>query len=196
MTAERYLELSLDELLRSLAAGGRAPGGGSAAALAVALAASVAAMVARSSQSAWDEAAGVAAQALALRERAAALAEADAEAWEDALAALESAGEGGDPRRDFALAQRLSRAAEVPLEIAVLAADTAALAAAAADRGDGAYRADAAAAAALAAGAASAAAHLVQINLAVRQDDQRLARAQAAAQTAWEDARSALDAAR
>jgi len=196
VTAERYLELQLDDVLRDLAAGGGAPGGGSAAALTLAFAASLVVMVARSSESAWPEAPGVAAQALALRDRAAVLAEADAEAWGDALIALAGAESGGDPRRDFALEQHLSRAAEVPLEIAALAADTAALAAVAADRCDGAYRADAVAGAALAAGAASASAHLVQVNLAVRRDDPRLARAQAAARAAWEDAQRALDTAR
>lgn len=195
MTSERYPELRLDDLLRDLAGSG-APGGGSAAALTLAFAASLVAMVARSSESTWPEAPGIAAQALALRDRAVALAEADAEAWQAALTALAEAEAGGDPRRDFALEQRLARAAEVPLELTALAADAAGLAVLAADRGEGAYRADAAAAAALAAGAATAAAHFVQVNLAVRESDPRLAAARSSAQDAWESARTILDSAR
>lgn len=150
-------------------------------------------MVARCSRNSWDEAAGVAAQAQAIRERAAALAHADARAWEEALAALRDAADkaGGDTRRDFALEQKLERAAAAPLEIAALGADAAALAALAGERGDGTYRADAAAAAALAAGGAHAAAHLVQVNLGVRAGDARLARARASEQAA-DDAAACL----
>ena len=72
----------------------------------------------------------------------------------------------------------------MPLEIAQLGADVAELAVIAADRCDGEFRADAAAAAALAAGGSRAAAHLVRINLAVRDDDVRLARARASEQAA------------
>ncbi len=146
-------------------------------------------MVARCSKD-WDEAGGIAAQALALQARAAPLAHADAEAWEDALNALRSAGAGGrdDGARDHRLERKLERAATVPLEIAALGADTAALAAVAGERCDGAYRADAAAAAALAAGGARAAAHLVEVNLGVREGDARLAQARASRQAAAEAA--------
>jgi formiminotetrahydrofolate cyclodeaminase len=135
-------------------------------------------MVARCSRDSWPGAAGVAAQALAIQERAAPLARADADAWEDAVTALRAARSGGDSaQRDFALEQRLERAAAVPLQIAELGADAATLAALAGEHCDGAYRADAVAAAALAAGGARAAAHLVQVNLGVREGDQRLVRA-------------------
>ncbi len=142
-------------------------------------------MVARCSQE-WEESGGIAAQALALQARAAPLAHADAEAWEDALGALRSAGVGGsnDGARDHLLERKLERAAIVPLEIAALGADAAALAAVAGERCDGAYRADAAAAAALAAGGARAAAHLVEVNLGVREGDERLAQARASEQAA------------
>ncbi|MBA3401444.1 MAG: cyclodeaminase/cyclohydrolase family protein [Actinobacteria bacterium] len=174
-----------------LSAGSEAPGGGSAAALTVAFAAGLVAMVARCSKE-WEEAGGIAAQALALQARAAPLAHADAEAWEDALSALRRAGAGGrddgGARRDHALERKLERAADVPLEIAALGADTAELAVVAAERCDGAYRADAAAAAALAAGGARAAAHLVEVNLGVRAGDERLARARGSEQAAAEAA--------
>jgi formiminotetrahydrofolate cyclodeaminase len=136
-------------------------------------------MVARCSRDSWPGAAGVAAQACTIQERAAPLARADADAWEDAVTALRAAEsrEGGSARHDFELERRLERAAAVPLRIAELGADAAVLAAVAAEHCDGAYRADAVAAAALAAGGARAAAHLVQVNLGVREGDQRLVRA-------------------
>ncbi len=147
-------------------------------------------MVARSSRESWDDAPGVAAQALAIQDRAAPLARSDGEAWETALAALHNAGnseaDGNGARRDFDLEQKLELAAAVPLEIAELGADVASLAALAGELGDGAFRADAAAAAALAAGGARAAAHLVEVNLGVREGDERLARARASEQAAAE----------
>ena len=73
-----------------------------------------------------------------------------------------------DAAPGLVLERKLERAAAVPLEIAALGADAAALAALAGERCDGAYRADAAAAAALAAGGARAAAHLVEVNLGVQ----------------------------
>lgn len=192
MSTESYLDIPLGSLLERLEAPG-APGGGSAAALAVAFAAGLVAMAARASEAAWAEAEGFAAQALAIRERAAHLALADAEAWDRALAALRDAGPGGDPRRDFALEQKLERAAALPLEIADLGADAAALAAHASELCDGAYRPDAVAAAALAAGGAQAAAHIVEVNLAVRESDPRLARARASEQAAAAAAERALE---
>ena len=105
-------------------------------------------------------------------------------------------GDDGGPRRDHALEQKLERAAAIPLEIAALGADTAALAAHAGERCDGAYRADAAAAAALAAGGARAAAHLVEVNLGVQEGDERLAEARASEQAAAEAAERLLAAIR
>jgi formiminotetrahydrofolate cyclodeaminase len=188
-----YLGSPLGAFLEGLAAEGRAPGGGSAAAVTVAFAAGLVAMVARESRGTWDEAGGVAAQALNLQDRAAPLASDDAAAWDEALEALaasveSSAGEGNGAgaRSDLALEQKLERAAAVPLEIAELGADVAALAAYAAELGDAAFRADAAAAAALAAGGARAAAHLVEVNLGMREGDERLARARASERAAAE----------
>ena len=175
----------MQELLDRLSVDGLAPGAGSASALTVAFAARLVTMVARCSRD-WDEASGVAAQANAISERAVALAHTDGRAWEDALLALRDAEAGADedPRRDFALEQKLEAAAAAPLEIASLGADVAALAAVAGEHCDGTYRADAAAAAALAAGGASAAAHLVRVNLGVRPSDPRLGRALASEQAA------------
>ena len=193
MSTEDYLDLRIDDFLDRLAEGGRAPGGGSAAALSVAFAAGLVAMVARCSRESWDDAAGVAAQSLAIKERAAQLARTDADAWQEASAALRDAGTDGDAEgRDRELEQKLGRAAAVPLEIAELGADAAALAALVGEYCEGAFRADAAAAAALASGGASAAAHLVQVNLTVQEGDERLKRARASEQAAAESAKRTL----
>jgi formiminotetrahydrofolate cyclodeaminase len=152
-------------------------------------------MVARCSRDSWTEASGFAAQALAIQERAAILAQTDAEVWDEASSALRDAevGASDDERRDFALERKLERAAAVPLEIAALGADAAALAAIAGERGHGSYRADAAAAAALAVGGARAAAHLVEINLGVREGDARLAQARASERDANDAAEHLLE---
>ena len=89
-------------------------------------------MVARCSNE-WDEAGGSPPRRSHCRCVRATLAHADAEAWEDALDALGRAGAGGSDDGRAApgprLERKLERAAVVPLEIAALGADTAALAA-------------------------------------------------------------------
>ena len=181
MTGDGYLDLRLGELLDRISDDGLAPGGGSAAALTVAFAGRLVAMAARCSTG-WADAPGVAAQASAISDRAAALASDDGHAWDEAVVALRDAESAGahDPRRDFALEQKLEAAAAAPLEIAALGADATALAVLAAEEGDPTYRADVAAAAALAAG------HLVRVNLGVRPGDARLARARESEDTAGE----------
>jgi formiminotetrahydrofolate cyclodeaminase len=194
LTTDDYRALPLGSLLDRISADGLAPGGGSASALTVAFAARLVAMVARCS-SEWADAGGVTAQANAIGERAIDLAHTDGRVWDDALTALRDAEAAvdDDPRRSFALEQKLEAAASAPLEIASLGADVAALAVEAGDRCDGTYRADAAAAAALAAGGAAAAAHLVRVNLGVRRTDPRLARALESEQAARELADRLLD---
>jgi formiminotetrahydrofolate cyclodeaminase len=192
MQVDEYLDLRLGEFLERLGTGKPAPGSGSASALTVAFAAGLVAMVARRSEPHWDEAAGVAAQALALQARTAPLALADAEVWEQALDALnEASASGASPNGD--LEKKLDLSAAIPLQIAEIAADTAALAALAAELGDGPYRPDAAAASVLAAAAARAATHLVSVNLAVSEGDERLARARASEEIAAAAATRALD---
>jgi formiminotetrahydrofolate cyclodeaminase len=159
-------------------------GAGFVAAQTAAHAARLVATVARETTG-WDDAAGMAAQANGLAERLEELAEADAEAFEAALAALAASA------RD--LPMRMEHAAEVPLAIARTAADVAEAARVAAERCDGVLRADAAGAAALAAGAAHAASHLVRANLMVTQDDPRLEQASRAADDARYSAARALD---
>jgi len=180
-------ELDLRHTLESLAAPSSAPAGGSAAALCGALAAAVAVKVARISGQ--D---GLAAQALTLGARLADLAPSDALAFAAARAALSSASEGGDERRDFALGRALDRSSAIPLEIAEACADVAALAGELARIGVDDSRPDAAIAASLAAAAAHAAVRLVEVNLAVGEDDARARRARAAAQTASDAAQLVL----
>jgi formiminotetrahydrofolate cyclodeaminase len=159
-----------------------ASGGGPLAALATASAADLLATIARASTNNWTDSRGVAAQAEALRDRAAPLAELSAEAFEQALAA-----EGGD----YELGRAYARAVEPPLRIAEAAADVAALAALVAEHGDPVRRADAVSAALVAAGCARAAAELVAVNLTVSGSDERVRRADMLAEEAAHTAEAA-----
>ena len=168
-----FLDSSLRDFLDTLADENPAPGGGSAAAIVVAMAAGLVAMVARASKS-WDEAGGVVGQAEALRARVAPLAEADAEAYENALTTLRGREELEERYRDFRLRQALERSAEIPLQIAEAGCDVVSLAALLVENGNPEVRADAAAAAVLAEGGVRAAAKLVSINLGTTPGDPRV----------------------
>jgi methenyltetrahydrofolate cyclohydrolase len=183
------LDLRLRDFLDEVASDGRTPGSGSLAALVTAAAAGLLAKVARSSRGTWQEAAGVAAQAEALRDRAAPLAQLDAEQYEAALRSLDGNGEPASDRRDFEVGRAHARAAEPPLRIVEAAADVAHLSVLVARNCDQALRADAAAAGALAAAAARAAAQLIAVNLTASAEDARVVRARALA----EDAARAAD---
>jgi formiminotetrahydrofolate cyclodeaminase len=189
VAVEDYLELPVSELLDQLAERTPAPAGGSAAGIAVAMAAALVAMAARFSTGHWDGAAGAVAQAEALRVRAA---RRDAAAYAAALATLRQAGAGDSVDRDRRLGDALSLAAEVPLEIASVAADVAELAAEVARLGNPNLRADAAAAGVLAEASARIAANLVAVNLTMRTEDGRIAESRAAAEAAATAARRAV----
>jgi len=186
-----FLDLTVAELLDELA-GPVPPGGGSALGLAVAMAAAVVAMAARASKESWDAAGGVAAQAEALRARAAPLAQRDAEIYDAALAARDGAAALAPEKRDWEIGKAFAAAAEPPLEIARAAADVAELAAEVAAFGDAHVRADAVAAATLAAAAARAAVTLVAVNLTALEGDPRVAEAERLADTAENAARASL----
>jgi formiminotetrahydrofolate cyclodeaminase len=177
---ERSLARELAEVISS---GEAVPGSGWVAGVSAALAAALVAKTAKRSEG-WSESEGARAQAIELRDRLLALAHQDSLAYDSALTSLE--------RRDSGLARSLAKAAEVPLAIGEAAADTALLAAEAAERADGSARADAAAAACLAAGAAKAAHRLVEVNLATAADDERLLSAGRAAEAAADAAQQAL----
>ena len=183
------LDLRLRDFLDEVASEGRTPGGGSLAALVTAAAGGLLAKVARASRGTWPEAAGVAAQAEALRDRAAPLAQLDAEQYEAALRSLDGNGEPAGDRRDFEVGRAHARAAEPPLRIVEAATDVAHLSVLVARNCDQALRADAAAAGALAAAAARAAAELIAVNLTASAEDARVVRARALA----EDAAHAAD---
>jgi methenyltetrahydrofolate cyclohydrolase len=186
--AEPYLDLRFGDLLESVTQRG-GPGAGAMAALCAASAAALVELSARVTElGEWPEAAGAAAQAKRLRERLVPLAREDAEAYQAAVAQLKERGD------DFALGEALALAADIPLEIADHAENVAELAAEAAAHASGDVRADASAAAALALGAAWAAAKLVEVNLAMRGEDPRLARARQIAAGATRTAREALTA--
>jgi formiminotetrahydrofolate cyclodeaminase len=167
--------LPLPALLDELAAPCEVPGAGSALAVALAAAAAVVQMAARLSPESWADAAGVAAQAQALRERAAQLVDEDAEAYRQALQARGAADAPAKPeQRDFALGRATAAAAEPPLALVRLAADLAELCAAAGARVDPRVHADVAAAAALAAAVARGGRALVATNLTALPGDTRV----------------------
>jgi formiminotetrahydrofolate cyclodeaminase len=171
-------DLSLPALLEELAAPREVPGAGSALAVALAAAAAVVQMAARLSPDSWGEAAGVAAQAESLRERAAKLVDEDAEAYRRALEARQAADEADKPeRRDWALGRVTAAAAEPPLALARLASDLAELCAAAGERVDPRVHADVAAAAAVAVAVTRGSRELVAVNLTALPGDPRIAEA-------------------
>lgn len=187
--------LTLPALLEELAAPREVPGAGSALAAALATAAAVVQMAARLSPDSWTDAAGVAAQAEALRERAVQLVDEDADAYRLALEARAAADENAGPeqrhsrveaspakpatpaQRDWALGRVTAAAAEPPLALARVAADLAELCAAAGARVEPRVHADVAAAASLAAAVARGARELVATNLTALADDPRVGEA-------------------
>jgi formiminotetrahydrofolate cyclodeaminase len=167
--------LSLPALLEELAAPREVPGAGSALAVALAVAAAVVQMTARISPESWAEAAGAAAQAESLRERAARLVDDDAEAYRRALEARAARDKSQKPEsRDWELGQVTAAAAEPPLDLARLAADVAELCAAAGPWVELRVQADVSAAAALAAAVARGARELVAVNLTALPGDARI----------------------
>lgn len=168
----RYADLTIDELLGELASPSPAPGAGFAAALSVSMGAAIVTMAARLSPE-WPDSRGCAAQAETLRKRVMDLANRNAEAYAQALAAL-----GGKEEkyrtRDETMGDALARAADVPLEIGDAATSVAALAAEVAEHGEPRFSADCAVAASLALAGARAAATLVEVNLGTTSDDRRV----------------------
>jgi methenyltetrahydrofolate cyclohydrolase len=185
------LDAPVRELLDNLASDEPAPAAGSAAAIAVAMGAALIAKTARASPD-WPEAPSAAAQAEQLRKRTAPLAQSDADAYLEALAALHLPEQLESEVRDMALGQVLARAAEIPLAIAEAGADVACLAALAADRGIADRRPEAVAAALLAEAGTRAGAFLVAANLTVTPNDERVLRARAVVAVAENACREAL----
>jgi formiminotetrahydrofolate cyclodeaminase len=175
-------EKTLVGFLDEVGAKTSAPGGGAVAAVTVSLAAALTEMAAQFSGKQWNRADEAVTRARELRVRATPLAAADAEAYEAVIAARGKAGYD----------EALSLAADVPLAIAQAAADVGELAAELASHGNPNLRGDAATAALLAEAAARAAANLVEINLAEKTGDERIARVRELASGAAAAAKHAL----
>lgn len=172
MADSAYLELPLADYLDQVAAATAAPGAGAVAATTVALAAGLAAMAAGLSRRQLPEADELASRMRALQERAKPLAQRDAAAYGEVLSA-QAAGPPG-PERSAAVRAALSRAADVPLEIAAIGAAVIHVAADVTRRGNPNLRGDALTACLLARAAVQAAAALVELNLPDSSDPRRV----------------------
>jgi formiminotetrahydrofolate cyclodeaminase len=126
----------------------------------------------------------MAAQAEVLRLRVAGAARVNALRYPRALESQETTAALPEDRRDWEIGQAYARAAEPPLELVRIAADTAELAAELAGEALAGLRADATAVAALAAGVARGAVTLVEINLTAGPNDERVAEARRCSETA------------
>jgi formiminotetrahydrofolate cyclodeaminase len=180
---------NLREVLEEIAGPTPAPGAGAVSGVVVAMAAGLIASAARRSGE-WEDAKGVAAQAQALRSRVERLAEANEEAYLEALALIEGASEDGT--RDDAIGRALDTAAELPLAIAECAYDVALLGVEAAEHAVRGGAEDACAASVLAEAAARAAAGLVAVNLISLPGDERVEHARRLADAATDAARRAV----
>lgn len=186
-----YLELSLGRFLGAVSAAEPAPGGGSVAAAAVAMAASLCVMAARLSVTQLDDAAELASAAERLRDRAAALCEADAAAYSMVIEALRLPHEPDPDERSRRVAVALSVASDVPLEVVQIGVKVAALAARLAAGGNPNLLGDAVTAALLAESGARAAGALVVLNLGESSDDDRIAQVAVLLEEGAEASRSA-----
>ncbi|MCO1657330.1 cyclodeaminase/cyclohydrolase family protein [Pseudonocardia humida] len=154
-------ERTVEEFLAAVAARQSAPGGGAVCAVTAAGAAGLAAMSARYSSD--EGAAALAGRADAERTAVLALADADAAAYGEVLAALRTP--EAEPDRARRVRVALERAADVPLRIAECGARVGEIAVAVAAAGNPNLLGDVRAAVVLAEAAARAAAELVRINV-------------------------------
>jgi formiminotetrahydrofolate cyclodeaminase len=188
-----FLQLPVSTFLDQVQDRSPAPGGGAVAAIVTAMASSLCAMAGRFSEPPGADPSPVARRAIALADAAAPLAQADAAAYGRFLEARRLPREPDPAPRRQAIAEATSRAADVPLQVARIAAEVAELGATVAVEGNPNLRGDAVTAALLGAAAARAAATLVAINL-EGADDPRVEQSGALA-TAAEEARRAVTAA-
>lgn len=156
-----YVEHSLGRFLDGVAARRPAPGAGAVAAVTVAAAAGLTSMSARYSER-FDGAGGVLERAEALRRRVTALADADAKAYGQVLAAFRARHEDGDGGARIRAA--LQNATEIPLAIVDCARQVAVLAAPLVTAGNPNLKGDAITAVVLAEAAAVSATQIVRIN--------------------------------
>ncbi len=173
-----FLELTLTNFLDLVSSNEPAPAGGSVAALATAMAAALCVKAARLSANEMPDALDIAATGGRLRDLAATLCELDATTYRQVVTALRRTSEPDPEKRRRAIAEALSRASDVPLEVVEIAADVVALAARIAESGNPNLLGDAITAALLAEAGARSAAALVAINL-EGVDDERPSKAAA-----------------
>jgi methenyltetrahydrofolate cyclohydrolase len=169
-----FRDRTVEEFLAAVAARRPAPSGGAVAAITVAAAAGLVAMAARFSP---DGASGFAEDADAVRLAATDLADADADAYGEVLAAYRLTRD--DPRRHRRIRIALEGAADVPLRIAEAGARVARTGVAVAAGGNPNLVGDVRTGVVLAAGASRAAAELVRINVELGDLDRRIAAAAA-----------------
>lgn len=163
------------DFLGRLASATPTPGGGGAAALAAAVAAGLTAMTARLSASRIDDSDRCAAGLDRLRDELLQLADDDAAAYADVLAAMRGPADVSSGDRSKRRADALRVASEIPLAVANRAAEVAEVAARLARTGNPHLRGDARTAVHLAHAAATSAAELVAINVQQGQLDPTLA---------------------
>jgi formiminotetrahydrofolate cyclodeaminase len=167
---------SIGAFVRAVGDGEAARGSaGEVAALVVGIAVDLSSQVARSSTE-WSERGGALAQAETLRDRALALAAEVEHAYRAALQELSRALERSGTTQHSSepgLGHALEHVVDTLLRLAQNASDVAELAEIAAESGAPVVRADAVAATMLATAAADVCAHLVDVNLLVRPDDER-----------------------
>lgn len=159
------MDQSLGGFLDAIAARESAPGGGAVAATALAMAAGLVAMAARFSERHLSDAEEQAARADRLRERAAPLAGRDAQAYGEVVAAYRLPREPDPEGRRERIGTALRGAAEVPAEIASVAAEVAEAGARLAREGNPNLSGDALTAVLLADASARSAARLVELNV-------------------------------
>jgi len=168
-----YLKITLGSFLDLVSKAEPAPGGGSAAALVVGLAAGLCVMAARLSTTQLPDASDLAIGAERLRDRAAELCQADADAYGRLVSAIREPREPEPQDRRRRIAAALLEATDVPLEVVEAGAAVAGLAARIAELGNPRLLGDAVTAALLAESGARAAGALVLINLEGVEDDDR-----------------------
>ena len=161
----RFGDERLGRFLERVASEAPAPGGGAVAAVAAALAAGLIAMVARLSARQLADAAAVATEADRLWQRALVLADDDARAYPEVLAAY-ALPKDADGRKDR-IRVALERATDVPLEVARVASEAAMAGSSLLEGGNPNLKGDAVAAVLLAEAAARGAATLVELNVAL-----------------------------
>lgn len=184
------LDLTVAEFLDRVAAPTAAPGAGAAAATAVALGAALTAMAAGLSRRHLPEADLLVARAVELQEQVKPLGQRDAAVYGEVL--RERGRSRDDPERAGRVREALSRAADIPLEIAGVGVAVLELASDVAARGNPSLRGDALTGCLLAQAGVRAAVGLVTLNLDDRNDPRLLHAAELsrAAERALADAES------